>query len=272
MVSCPPDTDQVCCAAAANRASRSIVIIDHYEIKHLFLSGLATSKIILKEEVLKNGLFVLCDIGADLSEITIFKDAVLQHVETLPLGGNDLTQELARVLKIPFELAEEIKRSYAYIIDPAAIKDDKEVIIKKADYYKVISQRKICEVITAKTKSICQSIKEKVQGQLPPDKVTVDKIFVSGRAVLIDGFLEMIEETLAVPTKLAAGKEFSFDWRKKAEITSSPAKLLNYATALGLLTEAMELEKKNKIFSTLHSKNLILRIVNHARDLFQEYF
>ena len=243
----------------------------NYEIKHLFLSGLATSKVILKENFLQDGTYILCDIGADLTEITVFKNAILQHVETLSLGGNDLTEELARVFKIPFELAEEIKRSYAYIIDPAAIKDDKEVIIKKDDYYKVISQRKICQVITQKTNSICAEIKEKIENWRG-DQAVINKIFVSGRTVLIDGFLETMEHTLAIPTKLAAGQEFRFSWKGKAEITSSPPKLLNYATVLGLLTEAMESEKKNKLFSVLHSKNLILKMVNYTRDLFEEYF
>jgi cell division protein FtsA len=243
----------------------------NYEIKHLFLSGLATSKVILREDLLKGGFYILCDIGADLSEITIFQNAVLQHVDTIGLGGNDLTEALRQAFKIPFELAEEIKCSYAYIIDPAAIREDKEVIIKKDDYYKVISQRKICEVITKQARSICHSIKEKIGSRLS-DQTPVNKIFVAGRTVLVDGFIEMMEETLNIPTKLAASQHLPFVYEKKSPITSSLPQLLNYATSLGLLAQAIELHKKNKVLSVSRSKNLFSKVINHAKDLFQEYF
>ena len=243
----------------------------NYEIKHLFLSGLATSKVILRKDLLKGGFYILCDIGADLTEITIFHNAVLQQVDTIGRGGNDLTAALQRVFKIPFELAEEIKCSYAYIIDPAAIREDKEVIIKKDDYYKVISQRKICEVITEETQSICHSIKEKIGSRLSA-QIPINKIFVAGRAVLVDGFIEMMEETLNVPTKLAASQQLPFVYEKKSPLASSLPQLLNYATCLGLLTQAIELHKKNKLSSVSHSKNFISKVINHAKDLFQEYF
>lgn len=47
-------------------------------------------------------------------------------------GGDDLTQRLREELKVPFELAEDIKRSSGVVGDPAQIPEDKEILVKRA--------------------------------------------------------------------------------------------------------------------------------------------
>ena len=81
-----------------------------YEIRELFFSGLATSKAALNKDY-SQGLNIFCDIGSDTTELLIFKDGMLKDIEILPIGADDLTVNLQESLKIPFDLAEDIKRS-----------------------------------------------------------------------------------------------------------------------------------------------------------------
>lgn len=82
-----------------------------YEIKSLSFSGLATSKTVLNKE-LNEGLNLFCDIGSDTTELLIFRNGRLEGIEILPIGGDNLTARLSDELKIPFDLAEDIKRSH----------------------------------------------------------------------------------------------------------------------------------------------------------------
>lgn len=242
-----------------------------YEIKHLFLSGLATSKVILDEDSLRDGLYVFCDIGADLTEIVIFENAVLQHIETLSFGGDDLTQEIAGAFKIPFELAEEIKCTYARVAESDQITADKEVMIKKDDYYRAIPQRKVCEVITYKARSFCSRINDKLNQLITRDKV-ISKIFVGGRTVLVDGFLETMESMVGIPIDMTNSCRSPFLSNTKLDSVSSVPLFLNYATSLGILCEAIEHSKGSRFPSLAPSKNLALSIIDWIKEIYQEYF
>ena len=242
-----------------------------YEIKHLFLSGLATSKVVLNKDSIKNGLYIFCDIGADLTEIVVFEDAILKHIETLIVGGDDLTEEIAQSFKIPFELAEEIKRSLAYVVDEGKTQEDKEVMIKKDGCYKPISQAKVREVLVSKTELICRSIKERLDEIVAKDKA-INGIFVGGRTVLIGGFLEIMETILGVPIKMIVGSQLPFIFSKRIDTVSSTPRFLNYATSLGILYEAMALSKEKEVFSPSYPKSLIAKTISRFKEIYQEYF
>ena len=54
---------------------------------------------------------IVCDIGAELTNITIYKDGILAGVSVVPFGGNTITNEIALLKKISMEEAEEYKLS-----------------------------------------------------------------------------------------------------------------------------------------------------------------
>lgn len=240
-----------------------------YEVKHLFLSILATSKILLDKNALKTGLYVFCDIGADLTEIIVFENAVLKNITALATGGNYLTEEIAQAFKIPFALAEEIKRSYAYI---GTVSQDKEIMIKKEGYYKPIPQSRLCELVSSRAESICRAIKEKLENSVSRERA-IDYVIVGGRTVLIDGFLEMLEAHLGVPVKIATRPRNAYFPGKQLEGIASVTQFLTYATCLGILQEAIELSqqiKSNRIYST--PQNFLRTLTSRIKEIYQEYF
>lgn len=247
-------------------------LINHigYEIKYMFLSGIAVSRLVFTKELLKKGLNILCDIGSDITQIYLFKDGILQNLKILPLGGNDLTDEFVRVFKIPFELAEDLKISYASIGEYGAF-EEKEVMIKKDAYYTPVSRKMICEVITSKAKSLVQSIKNRL-GEILPENNKVDSFVVGGRTVLLDGFLEMMETTLGLPVAMIRFSNTEIFDTVKNDIISSTPRFLNYLTTLGLIYEGFELNKRRQIFAPSPYRDPIRKIINRAKEIYQEYF
>ena len=52
---------------------------------------------------------MLANIGAETISIVIYEEGIPISLEVFPVGGNDITNDLALGLKIPLEEAEQIK-------------------------------------------------------------------------------------------------------------------------------------------------------------------
>lgn len=80
-----------------------------------FASGLST----LVEDEAKMGAACI-DIGAGTTSISIFAQGALVHAEVLPIGGAQITEQVARTLLTPFEHAERLKTfNGAAVVDSA---------------------------------------------------------------------------------------------------------------------------------------------------------
>ncbi|MCX5707288.1 MAG: cell division protein FtsA [Candidatus Omnitrophica bacterium] len=259
----------VCAKLASVQSLSRLINQSGYEIKNLFLSGLATSKAVLSREF-REGLNIFCDIGSDTTELLIFKDGLLKEVEVLALGGDNFTQALSENLKITFELAEDIKRSYGIIGNPEQVSDSKEILVKKSEFYKPIKQKLVTELITASAKNICLKIKEAVEKKVLPYEI--NNFVITGRTVLLEGFIETLENTLSLVVKLGriTNLEIISLIKENSELTGQ--KYLTYLTSLGMICEAIE--KKPLGILPLHqpAKNLLIKAINRAREVYQEYF
>jgi len=120
----------VCANLASVQTVTHVVNQAGFDVRGLFLSGLAVSNIVFPEDSRK-GTHVLCDIGSDVTELLFFKDGYLKNIRVLATGGDALTNSLAETLAIPWDLAEDIKVSYGIVGDESRVSEDKEILIKK---------------------------------------------------------------------------------------------------------------------------------------------
>lgn len=240
-----------------------------YEIKDLFLSGLATSEAVFNK-ALKHGVTILCDIGSDITELLLFKEGTLKEVATLHSGGNDLTCQLEENLKISFDLAEDVKVSCGSVGDYNQISNSKEILLKQNNAYKPINQRAVSEILTPKSKLVCQAIKDNVERMVPFDKV--DNFVAVGRTVLLEGFLEMLENELGISVKLGRVTNANImPWLTK-DNSISGQKYLTYLTSLGIICHVLYQPQLEPIIAYQPTHNPILRTINKFKELYQEYF
>ena len=259
----------ICARLSSIQTITRVVNQSGYEIKDLFFSGVATSQAVFNKE-LPEGLNVLFDIGSDITEVLVFKDGMLKHVEILSCGGNDLTLQLADELKIPLDLAEDLKRSYASIGDYNQIKEDREILIKKNTIYKPVRQRLVAELLTSKANFICQNIKDAVEKIMPCNDVV--NFIATGRTVLLEGFLEVLENNLGTSVKL--GRIVQPDiipFLNKTDALSGQ-KYLNYTTSLGIVCQALHNEQPRILSVSQPVHNPILKAINKVKEVYQEYF
>lgn len=240
-----------------------------YEIKDLFLSGLATGAAVFNKG-LRQGVTVLCDIGSDITEILLFKGGVLRDVKILHIGGSELTAQLEEKLKISFELAEEVKSSWGSAGDYSQINNNKEILLKQNNAYKPISHRLVSEILTPRSRLICQAVKESVEKIVPLDEI--DNFVTTGRTVLLEGFLEMLENTMGIPAKLGRITNPNIiSWVHK-DANISGQKYLTYITCLGIICQALYQPQHHAVTSHQPTQNPVLNTINRFKELYQEYF
>lgn len=240
-----------------------------YEIKDLFFSGLATAEAVLHKEI-KKGLNLLCDIGADTTELSLFRNGVLCAIEILPFGGNDFTAQLQEALKISFDLAEDIKRSSGIIANPGHIGEDKEILVKQSTLYKPIKQRLVSEIIASGARSACSKIKEAVEKRIP--LYQINNFLTVGRTVLLEGFIETLENTLTIPVRVGRLRDEEAISLIKQDNKLSGQKYLTYITALGMIDLALQKRPAGILAVNQPAKSLLTRAVNKFKEAYQEYF
>ncbi len=238
------------------------------EIRGLFFSGLATSKAVFNGEF-KEGVNILCDIGSDITELLVFRDGVLKDINILLFGGDDLTTQLSDELKIPFDLAEDVKRSYATVGDLNRIKEDKEILIKKHNIYKPITQRMVSQIITSKTKLFCDSLKDAIEKIVACNQI--NNFVTTGRTVLLEGFLETLENSLGVSVKLGRLTNPDIISLMSGDVISGQ-KYFAYLTSLGMICEALQRSQSSVLPTSQPTKNLIAQALNRFKEVYQEYF
>jgi len=240
-----------------------------YEIRNLSFSGLATSSAVFSREE-KRGMSVFCDVGSDITELLIFKDGLLQNIQVLPVGGNSMTQQLCEGLKINFELAEDIKRSYGAIGQTDNILENKEILVKRDEFYKPIKQKEVAQITTNSCRLICTQIKEVVEKKIALHEI--DHFIMAGKTLLTDGFIEMMESVMGIPVKIGKVKNPEISSIVKENSDLSGQKYLTYLTCLGMICEDLENKVVGSSALVKPAKNLVIKAINRFKEVYQEYF
>jgi cell division protein FtsA len=260
----------VCANLASVQTVTHVVNQAGFDVKGLFFSGLASAAIVFPDESAK-GRRVLCDIGSDVTELLFFQDGYLKNIRILTTGGDTLTASLADTLNIPWDLAEDIKISYGIIGDTTRVPEDKEVLIKKDNVYKPVKQREVCEIITAKARTLAQEIKEAVEKEIP--LVQIDTFATTGRTIFQDGLLEMLESTLGI--RVGCGRITDpeiLPFVNKNDVLSGQ-KYLTFLTTLGIISrQVKELQPQKDGAVSRVPDHPLLKLLHKVREVYQEYF
>jgi cell division protein FtsA len=228
------------------------------ELRNLAFSGFVSGLAVLTKEEMQKGC-ILVNIGAILTEILFFREEVLRHVEILPIGGNKITESITSRLKISWELAEELKKSYVVVFDNE-IKEDEEILIKKVSTYKPVKRKQIIAICKDAVDELVEMIKDKIDHSPFKEQLSAG-VIITGGGSLLHGLLELIELKIGIPTRLGKIKNISIISSKNPQ----------YSTVIGLIYYYIDtfLAKRNPIQK---GKNFFSLLTEQIKYLYQEYF
>ncbi|MFQ5346680.1 MAG: cell division protein FtsA [Rhodothalassiaceae bacterium] len=154
--------------AAPLRNLRTCVERAHLRVRRFvaapYASGLAT----LVEDEMQLGAAVV-DIGAGTTDVAIFAGGAMVFASVLPLGGNHVTQDIARGLLTPVDQAERLKTLHGQALSTAA--DDRETIdvpqLGEGDYdpdgYITVPRSRLSRIIEPRLAEILELVRDRLE-------------------------------------------------------------------------------------------------------------
>lgn len=211
------------------------------EVEKLVPSVVAAARAVLSEKQMENGVAVI-DLGAATTSVAVFEEGDLQYVGVIPMGANNITNDLAIVLQIDTKVAEDIKRRY--IAKPVGESADGEILVRSGKEEIAFSKAEINEIIEARLAEIFECVRKELKISKYDHKLPEGMVLVGGGAKLKDVAV-FAKSALEASIKIGAPKGLG----GVADAIEKP----EYAAAVGLaMMSAREngvVEHKNK-----HSK------------------
>ncbi|MDO4611940.1 MAG: cell division protein FtsA [Candidatus Saccharibacteria bacterium] len=130
------------------------------KVERLVPSVVAAAYAVLTERQKENGVAVI-DFGAATTSVAVFEEGDLQYIGVVPAGSNNITNDLAIVLAIDPELAEEIKTRFV----TGDFNTEKSPIIKiaKDGKERTFERKEVEEVVKARLDEIFGEIRKKLK-------------------------------------------------------------------------------------------------------------
>lgn len=127
----------------------------------LILETLATSNIVLMPEEKEMGV-LLVDIGGGHTDVSVYKNSKIEFYNTIPVGGDHITNDIALTFDITTDEAEKLKRQYNLAI-MAMITNDHDIKLNTQntkDQDNTVKCSDVVQVIEARIKEDFQIIKK----------------------------------------------------------------------------------------------------------------
>lgn len=195
------------------------------KIDELVVGSLASAEAVLSETEKELGVAV-ADIGAGTIDLALFNEGEPFHTAVLPVGGNNVTNDVAIGLKTSLQVAEELKVRHG-TCDLRTIADDEAIAVSTLgeDAGRTVSRREVCEIIEARMRETFELLRSEMtqagSGMLPAG------IILTGGAAQLAGVAELGRDVLQIPVRVAAptGVDGLVDTLRTPD----------YSTAIGLL-------------------------------------
>ena len=170
---------------------------------------LAQRSLVLDTNELNDNVMLL-DIGAGNTDIGVFEGSNFVYTNTIPLGGDNITNDIALVLNISEEEAEKLKKQYGLALK-SFIDNDNEIMLntcKDDNRNKVIKSSELIEIIEARIEEIFAIINKDITNQNV--KSNINTVVLTGRGITNINKSDVAGKiNLNIPVKMSTGRLIS---------------------------------------------------------------
>ncbi|MFC1924946.1 cell division protein FtsA, partial [Chloroflexota bacterium] len=188
-------------------------------IEELVANPIASAEAVLEPEDKEAGV-ILADIGGGTTDIAVLGEGSIWHTSVLPVGGIQVTKDIASGLGIPFSVAEELKVKYGALIPEG--EGWTETINLETEKYSV-SQADLCYIIRARIEEILRMILL----EIPRSEYTPVTMVLTGGTAKLSGIEEYAQQLVGLSVRVESPKGLP----QTAEKLNDPI----YTSSIGLL-------------------------------------
>lgn len=190
--------------------------------KSIIVASVAAARAVLSESQIENGV-ALVDIGGSTTGIAIYEEGDLQYAAVIPVGGINITNDLAIGLKTDPEIAEKLKLEHASAIVRS---DASGVSLKHEGQIMTFQTDEIDEIVEARLEEIFEAINHELKKAGRASKLPSGIVLTGGTAQL-KGIADYAKQSLGLAARIGRTSGYG----GVADDIEKP----QFATVLGLM-------------------------------------
>jgi len=196
------------------------------DINDIIPNCLASAEAVLSKRQKELGVVVI-DVGCGGTSVSVFEDGTILHTSVIPVGGENVTNDIAIGLRTSIDTADKIKIEYGSCL-PEDLGERETIdlsLVSKIDTH-TVSKKQMCQIIEARYQEIFMLVKDEL-AKIHRDGMLPAGVILTGAAVKIPGAIDLARETLNLPVQIG----FPQNYDGVVDKIDDPS----YATAIGLL-------------------------------------
>ncbi|WP_297484569.1 cell division protein FtsA [Ferrovum sp.] len=205
------------------------------EVSDLILQPLASARSVVTHDEKDLGV-CLVDIGGGTTDIAVFVKGAIRHTAVIPLGGDQITSDIAMALRTPLAAAEEIKIQQGCALRQLVEGDQKVAVPGVGERgMRQMARQTLVEVIEPRVEEMFSLVLTELRTSRQLDLIPSGVVLTGGSSAM-EGMLEVGEEIFHVPVRLGV----PFYRGPLADVVRKP----QFATVMGLLAFGFEEHQK----------------------------
>jgi len=210
-------------------------------IDELIMQPLAASYSVLTDDEKDLGV-CLVDIGAGTTDIAVFTDGAIRHTTSIPIAGDQVTNDIAVALRTPTQHAEDIKIKYACALEQLARNDETIQVPSVGDRTsRRLARQTLAQVVEARYRELFSLVLAELRRSGLENMVAAGLVMTGG-ASRIEGAGELAEEIFHMPVRLATPHGVT----GLADVVCNPI----HATGVGLLLYGSQADSNRSLLKT----------------------
>lgn len=217
----------------------------------LIFSALASSYAVLTDDEKELGVCVV-DIGGGTMDMVIYTDGAIRHTAVIPVAGNQITSDIAKIFRTPISHAEDIKINYACALkDMVSMEENIEVPSVGGRPSRAMSRHTLAEVIEPRYQELFELVHEEIRASGLEEQIAAGIVLTGGTAKM-EGAVEFAEELFHMPVRV--GEPIGV--KGLSEYVEDPS----FATVVGLLQYGKESVKSRHSQKAKQGEGLWTRV------------
>ncbi|MBU1308178.1 MAG: cell division protein FtsA [Gammaproteobacteria bacterium] len=207
------------------------------QVDQLIFTALASSFAVLTDDEKELGVCVV-DVGGGTIDIAIYTNGALRHTAVIPVAGNQVTSDIAKIFRTPISHAEEIKVQYACALRSMVGKEESiEVPSVGGRPARSMSRHTLAEVVEPRYQELFELVMEEIKSSGLEEQIAAGVVLTGGTAKM-EGAVEFAEDIFQMPVRVGLPMHVS----GLKEYVQDPA----YASVVGLLLYGKDARTQQK--------------------------
>src|ERR1700690_3731527 len=195
-------------------------------VADVVLEALASAEAVLSDDEKEIGVAVI-DIGGGTTDILLYVDGGIAHTSVIPVGGNNITSDIAAGLRTPMAEADRLKRLAGCALG-RMVGDEEEIEVPGVGGHapRKTARRVLSDIIEPRVEEIFAVIRKRIEDTGLLEQLSAG-VVLTGGAVLLEGMTEFAEEILGMPVRIGV----PLGVRGLSQLVAGP----QFATGVGLV-------------------------------------